>query len=144
MKFLKDVYCSIKYMIVFRSSVSCRSPFFFLSHSVAIAHGIEWDKSSQRLEPHMSHFQLFHHLVHRSHFDPQTISFCQIRQPKIYFKHSCKQNIIIPASLCSKVFLLLCQGDQLNVAWWTEQGFFLPSHRPPTVSFQETAPDLAC
>ena len=72
----------------------------------------------------MSHFQLFHPLVHRSHFDPQTISFFQIRQPKKYFKHSCKQNIIIPASLCSKVFLLLCQGDQLNVAWCTEQGFF--------------------
>ena len=121
MKFLKDVYCSIKYMIVFRSLVSCSRC------------GIEWDKSSQRLEPHMSHFQLFHHLVHRSHFDPQTISFFQIRQPKKYFKHSCKKNIIIPASLCSKVFLLLCQGDQLNVAWWTEQGFFfLPAHRPPT------------
>ena len=74
----------------------------------------------------MSHFQLFHHLVHRSHFDPQTISFFQIRQPKKYFKHSCKKKkkIIIPASLCSKVFLLLCQADQLNVAWWTEQGFF--------------------
>ena len=37
MKFLKDVYCSIEYIIVFRSSVSCMSPFFFSSHSVAVA-----------------------------------------------------------------------------------------------------------
>ena len=122
MKFLKDVYCSIEYMIIFRSSVSCRSPFFLITFCSRC--GIEWHKSSQRLEPHMSHVQLFHHLVHRSHFDPQTISFFQIRQPKKYFKHSCKKKIIIPASLCSKVFLLLCQGDQLNVTWQTEQGFF--------------------
>ena len=112
----------MKYMIVFRRSVSCSSPFFLITFCSRC--GIEWDRSSQRLEPHMSHFWLFHHLVHRSHFDPQTVSFFQIRQPKIYFKHSCKKKIIIAASLCSKVFLLLFQGDQLNVAWWTEQGFF--------------------
>ena len=91
----------------------------------------------------MSHFQLFHHLVHRSHFDPQTISFFQIRQPKKYFKHSCKQNIIIPASLCSKVFLLLCQGDQLNVAWWTEQGFFFAISLASNRHFPGNCPRLS-
>ena len=53
MKFLKDVYFSIKYMYSEFQKLAC--PFVFLSHSVAVA---AWN-GIQRVDPQMIHFELF-------------------------------------------------------------------------------------
>ena len=49
----------------------------------------------------------------------------------------------MPASLCRKVFLLLCQGDQLNVAWWTQQGFFFAISLASNRHFPGNCPRLS-
>ena len=68
MKFLEDVYFSIKYMCS-QSSVTGNPFLFFLSYSVAVAAS----RGIQRVDPQMTHFELFYHLVRRVQFNPQTI-----------------------------------------------------------------------
>ena len=73
---------------VFRISVT-GIPLVFLSHSVAVA---AWS-GIQHLDPQMTHFELFYHLVLTSQFSPQTI-FVWFRQlkKKIYIGHSSKKD----------------------------------------------------
>ena len=67
MKLLGDVYFSIKNMYSEFQLLAC--PFcFFLSHSVAVEAWI----GIQHVDPQMIHFELFHHLVRRIQFNPQT------------------------------------------------------------------------
>ena len=64
MKFLEDTYFCIDYL--YSEVQYWHAPFAFLSHSVAIAawSGIHYG------EPQMIYFELFYHLVRRSHLDP--------------------------------------------------------------------------
>ena len=77
---------------VFRISVT-GIPLVFLSHSVAVA---AWS-GIQCLDPQMTHFELFYHLVLTSQFSPQTI-FVWFRQlKKIYILGIHPKKIIIPS-----------------------------------------------
>ena len=87
---------------MFRISVTGMPFLFFLSHSVAVA---AWC-GTRRVDPQMIHFELFYHLVRRSQFNPQTMSF-KFRQLKIYILGIHPKKIIIPAPFHSKAFVLL-------------------------------------
>ena len=73
--------------------------FFFLSHSVPV---VAWS-GIQRVDPQVIHIELFHHLVRRSQFSPQTIfvSFKQLE--KILGTHPKKDK----HPFHSKAFVLL-------------------------------------
>ena len=64
MKFLEDVYFSIKNMFSEFQLLACPFCFFitFCSRWIGI----------QRVDPQMIHFELFYHLVRRIQFNPQT------------------------------------------------------------------------
>ena len=66
MKFLEDVYLSIKNMFSEFQLLACPFCFFITFCSRWGMIGI------QRVDPQMIHFELFHHLVHRIQFNPQT------------------------------------------------------------------------
>ena len=76
----------------------------------------------------MIHFTLFYHLVSRSRFDPQTISFCGLGSwKKIYFGHWSKKRYFFnhPGSFHCKAFVLLYKFETS----WTllgglRRGFF--------------------
>ena len=61
----------------------------------------------------MIHFKLFYHLVSRSNFDPQTISFCRLGSWKKYILGIDQRKDNHPGSFHCKAFVLLHKFERL-------------------------------
>ena len=61
----------------------------------------------------MIHFKLFYHLVSRSNFDPQTISFCRLGSWKKYILGIDQRKDNHPGSFHCKAFVLLYKFERL-------------------------------
>ena len=65
-------------VLVFRSSVAGMPPLFFITFRKDVA-AWSWISHVALVEAQMIHSELFYHLVQKSLFDPQTISFLRLR-----------------------------------------------------------------
>ena len=81
MKFLKDVYCPIGTDIQRFSNRHAPFVFFTFRKDVATS---SWISYVAPVEAQMIHFEVFCHMVRKSHFDPQKISFLR---KNIYIQH---------------------------------------------------------
>ena len=145
MKFLKDVYCSIGTCIQKFSNQHALC--FFITFRKDVA-AWSWISHVAPVEAQMIHFEVFYHLVRKSLFDPQTISFLRLRSWKQIYVYVFWAFIQKRKPFHSEALVFLYKFEtralNVNVAWWTEQGFFLPYQTPPTFPFLKPAPDLAC
>ena len=141
MKFLKDVYCSIGYLYSEVQWPAC--PLFFITFRTDVA-GWSWISHVAPVEAQMIHFEVFYHLVRKSHFDPQTISFLRLRRWKKIYVYVFWAFIQKRSEALVFLYKFETSALKVNVAWWTEQSFFLPYQTPPTFPFHKPAPDLAC
>ena len=60
-------------VLVFRGSVTGMPPLFFITFRKDVA-AWSWISYVALVEAQMVHFEVFYHLVRRSHFDPPKIS----------------------------------------------------------------------
>ena len=81
MKFLKDVYCPIGTDIQRFSNRHAPFVFFTFRKDVATS---SWISYVAPVEAQMIHFEVFCHMVRKSHFDPKKISFLR---KNIYIQH---------------------------------------------------------
>ena len=69
-------------VLVFRGSVTGMPPLFFITFHEDVA-AWSWISHVAPVEAQMIHFEVFYHLVGKSHFDPPKISF--LRKIYIYY-----------------------------------------------------------
>ena len=119
-------------VLVFRSSVAGMPPLFFITFRKDVA-AWSWISHVALVEAQMIHSELFYHLVQKSLFDPQTISFLRLRSWKQIYVYVFWAFIQKRKPFHSEALVFLYKFEtsalNVNVAWWTEQSFFCHTRR---------------